>query len=123
METLLQDIRYALRMLAKDSGFTAVAIIALALGIGANSAIFSVVNAVLLRPLPYEHPERLVMLWENNPTLQLGFDLLPASAGNFTEWRERSQSFDAMAALDSATFNLTGTDAPDQIGGARVSAD
>jgi putative ABC transport system permease protein len=109
-------------MLAKNPGFTAVAIIALALGIGANSAIFSVVNAVLLRPLPYERPERLVMLWENNPALQLGFDLLPVSAANFTEWRGRGQSFEEVSAFDSVSFNLTGADTPDQIGGARVSA-
>src|SRR5215470_13310347 len=104
MDTIWQDLRYGFRTLLSNPGFTAVAVIALALGIGANSAIFSVVNAVLLRPLPFEHPERLVMLWENNPALQLGYDALPVSAANFIDWRDQSKSFESISALDSISF-------------------
>jgi putative ABC transport system permease protein len=121
MESLLKDIQYAIRMLSKHRAFTAIAVIALALGIGANTAIFSVVNAVLLRPLPYADPDRLVLLWENNPTIQIGFDLLPASAGNFVDWKNQGQSFDSVCAFDTAPFNLSGADTPDQILGVRVS--
>ncbi|MEK6322561.1 MAG: ABC transporter permease [Acidobacteriota bacterium] len=122
METLLQDVRYSVRTLVNKPGFTAMVVITLALGIGANSAIFSVVNSVLLRPLPYEQAERLVSLWENNPNIQFGSDLLPVSAANFADWRDQSQSFESITALVSASFNLTGTDRPERVGGARVSA-
>jgi putative ABC transport system permease protein len=122
MDTLFQDIRYGVRTLLKTPGFTAVAVIALALGIGANSAIFSVVNAVLLRPLPYTNSERLVMLWATNPSLHLGIDNLPASAANYAEWRDQSQAFEHISALTSINFNLTGAGEPERIAGARVSS-
>ncbi len=122
MQRLLQDLRYGARILLKKPGFTLIALITLALGVGANTAMFSVVNAVLLRPLPYEHPERLVALWENNPSLQIRLDLLPVSAANFADWRDQGRSFESIAALTSASFNLTGIDRPERIGGARVSA-
>jgi putative ABC transport system permease protein len=122
MNTLIQDLRYGIRMLIKSPGFTFVAVLVLALGIGANSAIFSVVNAVLLRPLPYEHPERLALVWETNDKIQIGFDLLPVSAGSFTDWRNQSQSFDDLSLVDGANFNITGSGAPEQISGARVSS-
>jgi putative ABC transport system permease protein len=122
METLIQDIRYGVRTLLKTPGFTAVAVIALALGIGANSAIFSVVNAVLLCPLPYTNSDRLVMLWATNPSLQLGIDNLPPSAANFVEWRDQSQVFENISALTSTNFNLTSAGEPERIVGARVSS-
>jgi putative ABC transport system permease protein len=122
METLLQDIRYALRTLLKNPGFTAVAVIALALGIGANTAIFSVVNAVLLRPLPYTNADRLVMIWATNPLLQLGIDNIPASAANYAEWRDRNQVFENVSALDAITFNLTSGGEPEKVACARVSS-
>src|SRR5580698_7594050 len=93
MGTLIQDIRYGIRMLAKNPGFTAIAVLTLALGIGANSSIFSIVNAVLLRPLPYPHADRLVVVWEK------GDDGLPSntSYATFVDWRTRSRSFDELA--------------------------
>ncbi len=123
MRILLQDLRYAGRMLLKHPGFTGVAALALALGIGANSAIFSVINAVLLRPLPYQDPDRIITIWETNPHLQLGFDKFPCSAANFIDWREQNHVFGHIAALSSDPFNLEGRGEPEKLGGARVSAD
>src|SRR5256886_13477057 len=117
---LLQDMRYALRMLAKNPAFTIVAIIALALGIGANSAIFSVVNAVLLRPLPFKHPEQLIMIWEN--AAHLGFPRNTPSPANFLDWQKQAQSFAGMAAMAERSFNLTGVGEPERLEGRRVSA-
>jgi putative ABC transport system permease protein len=118
MEILLQDIRYGVRMLLKKPGFTAIAVIAMALGIGANSAIFSVINAVLLRPLPYAAPERLVWIWETNPTADIQKE--PASPPNFADWKSQNQSFDDMAAFASSTPILTGGGEPERIPGAAV---
>jgi predicted permease len=115
-----QDVRYALRMLAKNPAFTAIAIVALALGIGANTAIFSVVNAVLLRPLPFKHPEQLVMLWEN--AAHLGFPKDTPSPANFLDWQKQVQSFTGMAATAERSFNLTGVGEPERLEGRRVSA-
>src|SRR5215212_7561670 len=120
MRTLLQDMRYGFRMLLKRPGFTVVAVLALALGIGANTAIFSVVNAVLLRPLPFAEPERLVMVWGSAP--QLGYDLLPATAPETVDWREQNQVFEHVAAFKSWAWTMAGTDGPEQLWGARVSA-
>ncbi|HEX8282764.1 MAG TPA: ABC transporter permease [Pyrinomonadaceae bacterium] len=116
-----QDFRYALRVLWKNPGFTAVAVVALALGIGANSAIFSVVNAVLLRPLPYQNPERLVMVWEENN--KSGYPKDTPAAANFVDWREQNQVFEGMAAVAEQDFNLTGAGEPERLSGRRVSAD
>jgi putative ABC transport system permease protein len=122
METLLQDFRYALRMIIKNPGFTAVALLALALGIGANTALFGTVNAIVLRPLPYTEPERLVMIWENNPEIDLGgFDLFPVSAGSFVDWRDQNQVFDQVSIINGARYSLTGLDTPERLGGASVS--
>src|SRR5437764_6012909 len=117
---LTQDIRYALRVLAKNPAFTIIAVIALALGIGANSAIFSVINAVLLRPLPFKHPEQLVMVWEN--AAHLGFPRNTPSPANFLDWRKQAQSFTGMAAMAERSFNLTGVGEPERLEGRRVSA-
>jgi putative ABC transport system permease protein len=115
-----QDLRYALRVLVKNPGFTAVAVIALALGIGANSAIFSVVNAVLLRPLPFKKPEQLVMVWEN--ATHLGFPKNTPSPPNFVDWQRQNAVFTGMAAMAERSFNLTGVGEPERLDGRRVSA-
>ncbi|HEX5760842.1 MAG TPA: ABC transporter permease, partial [Thermoanaerobaculia bacterium] len=121
MERLRQDIRFALRSLRRSPGHTAAALLALALGIGANAAIFSVVYGVLLEPLPYPSPERLVMLIDSNPTR--GFDRFSSSPPNFVDWRDQSRSFSGMAALTRANPSLTGGGVePERLEGAQVSA-
>jgi len=117
---IAQDLRYGLRMLWKNPGFTIVAVLALALGIGANSAIFSVVNAILLRPLPYKNPGQLVMVWEN--ATHLGFPKNTPSPANFLDWRQQTTVFQGMAAFAERSFNLTGAGEPERLDGRRVSA-
>jgi predicted permease len=112
METLLQDIRYGARVLARHKAFTAVAVITLALGIGANTAIFSVVNELLLRPLPYRDAERIVMLWEVTPE---GRHQNTTSRKNFLAWREQSKSFETIAAFSDQRANLTGAGDPEEV--------
>src|SRR5947209_12359409 len=105
------DLRYALRMLLKNPGFTAVVVITLALAIGANTAIFSVVNAVLLRPLPFKEPERLVTVWERNP--KVGYDQNTVAPAIFHDWRTQNQVFEQTAAIGwLRRMNLTGEAAP-----------
>ena len=116
----LQDLRYAARMLAKNPGFTAVAVIALALGIGANTAIFSVVNTVLLRPLPYKNPEQLVMVWED--ATKHGYPRDTPTAANYIDWRDQNSVFSGMAAIDEIYLNLTNAGDPERLKGRRVSA-
>ena len=99
---LWQDLRYGLRMLARNPAFTIVAVIALALGIGANSAIFSVVNAVLLRPLPYKNPDALMTVWED--ATHMGFPFNTPSPANFIDWREQNTVFEGMAAMAQTQF-------------------
>jgi putative ABC transport system permease protein len=118
METLWHDLRYGVRMMFKNRGFTAVAIVTLALGIGANTAIFSVVNAVLLRPLPYEDSNRLVWFWENQPDFRHG-NLSPA---DFLDYQAQSSAFEQIAAYRQMDFTLTGDRQPEQIRGLIVSA-
>src|SRR5574337_1035100 len=120
MGTLLQDLRYGIRMLAKNPGFTAVAVLMLALGIGANTAIFSVVYAVLLRPFPYKDPNRLVIVWEQNPSR--GWTTNIVSAANFLDWRRQNTVFTGLAAVDPTSFNLAGGGEPIEIGGEQVTA-
>jgi putative ABC transport system permease protein len=117
MQTLWQDLRYGARMLLKNPGFTMVAVIALALGIGANTAIFSVVNSVLLRPLSYRDSERLVQLNHNYPKLDLKASV---SAIGYTHYRDHNQSFENMGAGTFWPVNLTGTGDPERLAGAAV---
>ncbi len=119
MGTLLQDIRYGGRMLWKHPAFTTISVLALALGIGANTAIFSVVNAVLLRSLPYSNPERLVMLWEQHP--QIG--RMGVAGLNFIEWQKQSTSFEDSAVFMESSFDLTGEGEAERIQGTRSTAD
>jgi predicted permease len=118
MSTLIQDLKYGLRMLAKDPGFTAVAIFALALGIGANTAIFSVVNGVLLRPLPYPEPERLMMIYERTKEFNENSVAYP----NFLDWRRDQRSFTDIAAFRGDDFNFTGSGQPEHLDGVEISA-
>ncbi len=118
MQTLLQDLKYGLRMLAKSPGFTIIAVLTLALGIGANTAIFSVINATLLARLPYSHPDRLVMVWEHHPSR--GFPHNSVSPGNFLRWQDANTVFDQMAAFVDIRADLTGTGEPEQMPGQAV---
>ncbi len=120
METLLQDIRYGWRMLARNPGFTAIAVLTLAIGIGASTAIFSVVDTVLLRPLPYREPERLVLVTETLPGMST--DEIGVSAGEYQDYRDRNRSFSQVAAYESAGFNLTGAGQPLRVNAAALSA-
>ncbi|HEX2490565.1 MAG TPA: ABC transporter permease [Blastocatellia bacterium] len=118
---MFQDMKYGVRMLLKHKGFTAVAALTLMLGIGANTAIFSVVNAVLLRPLPFPEPERLVWLRESHPPTNLPQTSVAIS--NFLDWRSQNQVFAQMAAYREAGFNLQAGDEPKRVNGARVTVD
>jgi putative ABC transport system permease protein len=119
MHTLIQDIRYGLRTLMKRPGFTVVAVLALTLGIGANTAIFSVIHAVILRPLPYDEPERLMVLDENSPAQ--GVDRYGVSYPNFLAWRDQNRTFEGLAALRSEGMTLTGRGDPAPLTGTFVS--
>ncbi|HEY3567304.1 MAG TPA: ABC transporter permease [Thermoanaerobaculia bacterium] len=125
METLLQDLRFAGRTLLKRPALTIIAILTLALGIGANTAIFSVVDSVLLAPLPFRDPERLAMIWASNPNLarQVGLpDKLPVSPATFYDWKA-AKSFEKMAIVTSDRLSLTGDGDPEQIAAAAVSGE
>ena len=119
MHTLFQDIRYGVRMLLKSPGITLIVILALALGIGANTAIFSVVNAVLLRPLPYDQSDQLVFLNERNPAI----DEMSISYPNFTDWRNQNQVFQNIGVFNRSSYNLTGWGDAERITTGQMSAD
>jgi putative ABC transport system permease protein len=119
VETLLQDLRYGVRMLAKHRGMTAVAALTLALGVGANAAIFSVVNAVLLRPLPYPDPERIAYVWERLPQGGTGSVSVP----NLRDWREQNTVFEHIAAIEFGNYNLQSDEQPERAAGAAVTPD
>src|SRR5947209_8842757 len=121
MKTLLQDIRYGVRVLSKSPGFTAVAVLVIALGIGANSAIFSVVNAVLLRPLPYDRPERLVRVMLADK--KRGETSRSHAYPNFADMRAQNKTFAALAAYTDTGASLTGDSAPERINGVTASAE
>jgi hypothetical protein len=116
MNNLLQDLKHGLRVLLKNPGFTAAAIIVLALGIGANTAIFSVVNAVLLRPLPFADPGRLAIIWHVPPAKSFpGMTTFAVSAANFLDWKQQSQTFERMAIYSGSSLNLTGREQPEAL--------
>src|ERR1700691_583013 len=118
MPTFLRDLRYSLRSLRKMPAFSLVALLVLALGIGANTAIFSVVNSVVLRPLPYPDADRLALIWETD--LKDGIKREGPSGPNFLDWQQQSQSFDEMALLEVGTGTVTGEGEPEQVVGLRV---
>jgi len=120
METFLKDIRYAVRGFLKRPGFTIIALITLALGIGANTAIFSVVNAVLLRPLPFGDPEQLVIVWED--AAFAGFPQNTPAPANYVDWKNQNQSFSDMAATAEGSFNITGDGEPERVSAYSVTA-
>jgi MacB-like periplasmic core domain len=119
MRDILRDLKYALRQLRRSLGFTGVVVVTLALGIGANSAIFSVVNGVLLNPLPFPQPDQLVALHENKP----GFEGGSVSCPNFRDWQKENRTFSAMAVARPNAFSLTGAGEAEQINSQYVSSD
>jgi len=121
MNTLFQDLRYAARMLQKQPGFTFVAVVTLALGIGANTAIFSLVNSILLRPLPYREPDRLVHLMQSSPKLDLA--TWGVSQADFAAYREQNRTFESVALYNSSGTNLTGAGEPERLTVTNVTAD
>ena len=119
MGTLLHDLKFGLRMLAKNPGFTAVAVLTLALGIGANTALFSVVNEVLLNPLPYPQPDQLVTLHESKPNFPTGAISYP----NFLDWQKDNHTFSSLAVARRYGFTLTGAGEAEQVRAEFVSSD
>ncbi len=118
----MNDLKFAIRQLAKNPGFTAVAAVTLGLGLGANTAIFSVVNAVLLKPLPYRDPDRLMLIWTDNPAYNLGIHELPPSQRDLIDWRAQARSFDQIAAVSSETTDLNREADSTRIGAVKVTA-
>jgi putative ABC transport system permease protein len=120
----IQDIKYGLRVLRKSPGFSVVAVLVLALGIGANTAIFSVVNAVLLRPLPFDDPSGIVHVWHVPPPKQFpGMTRFSVSAANYVDWRQQNHVFEHMAIYSGASMNLTGNGKPEYVRAVAVSSD
>ena len=123
LETLFHDVRFAFRMLRKNPAFTAVAILTLALGVGASTAVFSLVNAVLLKPLPYPHSEQIVFPWRQSPQgLNLGYNEIPWGRTEFLILAQESKAFESLGAFQSDSFNLTGSGDPVRLDGLRASA-
>src|SRR5262249_12248555 len=123
MQTLWQDLRYGARMLLRKRGFTVIAVITLGLGIGANTTMFSVINGMLLRPMPFKDPARLMHLDEKAP--KAGFETAGLSVPDFGDWRSRSRSFERMALYEEVSFTLVSggaTERAERIDGARVTA-
>ncbi len=122
MTGIIQDLRYALRQLRKNPGFTSVAVLTLALGIGANTAMFSIIDGVLFQPLPFKSPDRLYTLWERN--VKMSYEQNPPAAANFRDWHRRNRVFEQLATFDAAgKFDLAGNDSPERVDGAAVSPD
>jgi len=122
LDRLLQDVRFGVRMLLKSPGFSAVAILSLALGVGAVTAIFSFVNAILLRPLPFREPDRLVVIWLNNPRMASSVEQLQVSDALYQDWRDHSRSFDGLASFGVFTSHLTKLGPPEYVTAAALSA-
>ncbi len=120
MQTFLPDLRYGVRLILKSPGFACVAILALGLGIGANTAIFSLVDRVLIRPLPYPDPDRLVMVWED--ASYISFPRSTPAVANFVDWKQQNQVFTDTAAMRDSRFSLTGDGSPEMIEGLAVGA-
>src|SRR5207244_13491691 len=110
MDTFLADLRHAFRLMRKAPGFTAVAIVTLAMGIGANTAVFSAVDALIIRALPYADPDRLVMVWEDDPVA--GYRRNTPAPGNYTEWVRLNSAFAGIAATRGAAVTVTGAGSP-----------
>src|SRR5215472_10785046 len=116
MRNLLSDLLHTWRSLRKNPGFSLVAILVLALGIGANTAIFSVVNATLLRPLPYPEPNRLMRIWHTPPQKAFpGIPLFSVSAANYEDWQRQNHVFESMSIYSYETLNLTGGGEPESL--------
>src|SRR5215510_9334286 len=120
MSALTQDIRYALRSFGKNPGFAAAAILSVAIGIGANTSIFSVANALLFRPLPYENPDRLVILWNRSPGLNITEDWF--STAQYFDIKTAHHGFEQVAIAIGGNYNLTGQGDPERVGAVRVSS-
>src|SRR5690348_16007031 len=120
MQKLLQDLRYGARMLLKQPGFTTIAVITLALGIGANTAIFSIVNGLLLRPLPYRESEQLAIIWTHSPGANVAQDW--PSPGQFSAIKANTDVFEALALARGNAAVLTGRDAPEQLSVVQVAS-
>src|SRR6185295_9560785 len=120
MENLVSDVRYALRSLLRRSAFTIIAVLTLAIGIGANTAIFSAINALLLKPLPFPELDRVVAIWDKMPSR--GVKHNEVTFGNYLDWESQSQSFEQLALYRWWNANLTGSDSPERIQGFLVTA-
>ena len=120
---MLNDVRYALRLLTKSPSFTLIALLTIALGIGASTAVFGVIDATLLRPLPYRAPDRIVMLWRKAPpSVNIGYSEVPWNRADFLDFASTSRSLEAVGAFKADTFNLTGSGQPQQLSGLRATA-
>ena len=122
MDNLLQSLRFAFRSLLKNRLLSLLAVVSLALAIAGNATVFSLVSAMLLRPLPYEHPETLLLLWQTDRD-NAAFDLTPASPANYADWKRETRSFERMAAMRPQPLSLTGGDRPEPVTAAAVSSD
>ena len=120
IQDLIQDLRYGLRTMRKSPGFTAVAVLTLVLGIGASTTVFSLINAVLIRSLPYPHPDRLVYLWSPNPRFQLPIEYLTPMNADFFDLQKQNRSFVSLALFGTAKFNVAADGRADALSGARV---
>src|SRR5215468_10637768 len=121
MTNLGQDVKFGARMLVKNPGFTSVAILSLALGIGANTAIFSLVDAVLLRPLNFHDPDRLCVIWED--ATRIGFPRNTPAPANYADWKAQNQTFETIAAMTWSSFSLTGDGTPEKVEANLVTSD